>query len=179
MIAVVTVAHRGRFRRSHTEWLRRRHDIRGFTMTELAVTMAIGAILLAVAVPSFSSLMASQRGKTYASDLFAALLKTRSASLALNRTVTIAANQGDWKNGWQILDPNNPALALDNRGAAAGITVTGPYVSVAYNSAGRLATGLSPVPSFVIATQSGGTTLYQCVSIDISGRPYTRSGSTC
>jgi hypothetical protein len=32
---------------------------------------------------------------------------------------------------------------------------------------------------FIITTHSGAVTVYQCVAIDLGGRPYTQQASTC
>jgi len=99
-----------------------RRSARGFTMTELVVTMALAAVLATIAAPSFNGMIATQRARVFASDLYAALAKTRSAALTLNQNVTLQANAGGWQNGWQILDANNNVL--DNHGAATLVTVT-------------------------------------------------------
>src|SRR5437660_1607404 len=136
---------------------------RGFTLVELMVTVAIAALLSAVAVPSFSGLIASQRAKTYASVLYATLAKTRSQAITLNGNVTLNPAAGGWGNGWQMSDPNG--VALDNRGAAQGVTVNGPN-SVTYSSSGRLPAG-AVAPVFVISSASRSTTIHQCVSVDL------------
>ncbi len=144
-------------------------------MTELAVTVAVAAILATVAVPSFSGIIANQRARTYASALYVTLAKTRSAALTLNNNVTLQPKAGSWANGWQILDPNNNVL--DDYTAAPGVTVAGP-AGVTYRSSGRLPVrGAAPV--FQIPTTSGTAVNYQCVSVDLSGRPYMAAAPTC
>ena len=143
-------------------------------MTELAVTVTVAAILATVAVPSFSGIIANQRGKTLASALYATLAKTRSAALTLNGNVTLQPKAGNWQNGWQILDPNNNVL--DDYTAPAGVTIAGP-AAVTYRSSGRLPAGAAPL--FQISTMSGTTVNYQCVSVDLSGRPYMAATQTC
>jgi type IV fimbrial biogenesis protein FimT len=147
---------------------------RGFTLTELIVTLSVAAILATVAVPSFNSIIASQRSRTLASALYATLAKTRSAALTLNGNVTLQPKAGGWSSGWQILDPNNNVL--DDYTAAPGITIAGPAV-VTYSSSGRLPAGAAPM--FQISTASGATMNYQCVSVELSGRPYMAATQTC
>ena len=151
-----------------------RRSARGFTMTELVVTMALAAILATIAAPSFNGMIATQRARALASDLYVTLAKTRSAALTLNQNVTLQANAGGWQNGWQILDVNNNVL--DNHGAATGVTVT-PTPSVTYRPSGRLPAGAVPV--FVISTTSGATVNHQCVSVDLGGRPYMTAAAAC
>lgn len=149
--------------------------IAGFTMTELLVTVSVAAILATVAVPSFSGLIASQRARTFASELNASLLETRAHALGLDERVTLEAKTGGWPAGWQIVDSNNNVLA--DHGPAAGVTVSGPG-GVTYTPTGHLPIG-SAQPVFVVTTTSGSQTDYQCVSVDLSGRPYVRAASTC
>jgi type IV fimbrial biogenesis protein FimT len=147
---------------------------RGFTMTELIVTVSVAAILVTMAVPSFNGIIATQRARTLASALYATLAKTRSTALTLNGNVTLQPKVGGWASGWQILDPNNNVL--DDYTAAAGVTVAGP-AAVTYRSSGRLPAGAAPM--FQISTTGGATVDYQCVSVDLSGRPYMAATRTC
>ena len=151
--------------------------VRGFTVTEMVVTVAIAAILSVVAVPSFQGLIANQRAKTYASSLYATLAKARSKAIGLNGNVTLNPAAGGWGNGWQMNDPIGNAL--DNAGVAQGVTInlTGP-AAVTYTASGRLPAGTA-APVFQITTTSGSTTIYQCVSVDLGGRPYMVAASTC
>lgn len=148
-------------------------------MVELLVAITVLAILAAIALPSFSALIASQRAKAVGSELFATMSKARSEAITRNTNVTLSPKTGPgllWENGWQILDPANAANILDDRGAATGATVTGP-ASVIYRSSGRVQG--NSAPSFLITTVSGSTTYYQCVSVDLSGRPYMKAASSC
>jgi type IV fimbrial biogenesis protein FimT len=144
-------------------------------MTELIVTVSVAAILATVAVPSFNGIIANQRAKTLASALYATLAKTRSEALTLNGNVTLQPKAGGWASGWQILDPNNNVL--DDYSAASGITIVGP-VGVTYRSSGRLPAGAA-APIFQISTTNGATVNYQCVSVDLGGRPYMAATQTC
>ena len=148
---------------------------RGFTATELLVTLALAAILATVAVPAFNGIIASQRAQVTASDLYVALAKTRSYAVALNNTVTLQGNAGGWQNGWRILDVNNNVL--DNHGAETAVTIQ-PQATVTFTASGRLPAGTG-APVFAVSTMSGSTTNYQCVSVALPGRPYMKAAQTC
>jgi len=152
-----------------------RRSARGFTMMELIVTVSLAAILATIAVPSFNGMIATQRARAFAADMYAALAKARSEAITLNQNVTLRANAGGWQNGWQILDANNNVL--DNHAAATGVTVT-PTPSVTYRASGRLPAG-GAAPVFVISTTSGATVNHQCVSVDLGGRPYMTAAAAC
>jgi type IV fimbrial biogenesis protein FimT len=157
----------------------RRRRSAGFTMVELLVTIAVATILTTVAVPSFSGLIASQRAKTAASELFASFLMARSNAIKLNANVTVSPLAGGWNlGGWQILDPANNVL--DSHGAVAGVTITPLPTAgsiVTYRSSGRVLAGSAT--SFLVTTKSGSTTNYQCISLTLSGRPSQQAVNAC
>jgi len=152
-----------------------RRGARGFTMTELVMTVSIAAILTSVAVPAFNGIIASQRARVFASDMYVTLAKARSEAVTLNGNVTLQANAGGWQNGWQILGPNGNVL--DNHAAAVAVTLTNPPGPVIYRPSGRLAVGAAP--TFQIMTTSGSTVYNQCVSVDLSGRPTMQAAAAC
>jgi type IV fimbrial biogenesis protein FimT len=141
-------------------------------MVELMVAVAIAGILAALAAPSFNDLIANQRAKAVASELHAALSRARGEAIARNANVTLSPKSGGWQNGWQILDPAN--AVLDDRGAASGATISGP-TSVIYLRSGRVQG--STAPSFLVSLTTGSTSKYQCVSVELSGRPYLKASS--
>lgn len=62
---------------------------RGFTLTELLVTMAISALLLALATPSFQQLRREAALRTAASQTLAALHLARRLALARGQSVSV------------------------------------------------------------------------------------------
>jgi type IV fimbrial biogenesis protein FimT len=143
-------------------------------MVELLITVAIAGILATVAVPSFSGLVASQRAKTAASELFASFLAARSDAIMRNANVTVSPLAGGWNKGWQILDPANNVL--ESHGALSNVTIaqTG---AITFRPSGRVLTGSTTM--LVVTTTSGSSTIYQCVSLNLSGRPYMIAAQAC
>lgn len=75
----------------------------GFTMVELMVTIAVLAILLAVAGPNFSDMLLRNRLSSGANDLLAALQLARSEAIRTNTSVEVCpsidgntCNGSDW-----------------------------------------------------------------------------------
>ena len=90
----------------------------GFTLMELMVTIAIAGILLGVAIPSFTSIISSNRLTTYANDLVTALNFARSEAIKRGVRITLCKSTNgnsctagdDWSQGWIIFtDQNNNA----------------------------------------------------------------------
>ncbi|MEE4108771.1 MAG: GspH/FimT family pseudopilin [Halieaceae bacterium] len=84
----------------------RRED--GFTMIELMVTIAVAAILVGIAVPSFQNYIVNTRSKTLASDLSSALNLARTEAVTRSVQVTVcpsdgAACGGTWVDGWVVI----------------------------------------------------------------------------
>ena len=147
----------------------------GFTLIELITVVAIAAILGSIAAPSFTSFIVKQKTKSVASELSATMTVARGAAIARNANVTVSPNlTATWASGWRVLDASG--AVLDNRGAAAGVTITGGPASVIYQPSGRLQTALTQ--SFVISASAAGTTVSRCVSVDLTGRPYMQKGAT-
>jgi type IV fimbrial biogenesis protein FimT len=145
----------------------------GFSLIELMVTLSIVAILTVIAGPSLSSLIASQRIKAVASDLYVALSKARSEALKRNANVRLYPKTANtWQAGWEILDPsdNTNTKKLEDHAAIKGATIVGP-ADLTYRVSGRVAAAASP--TFDIT--ASGTTIHWCVTIDPSGRPYQKS----
>ncbi len=155
--------------------LRRYGSQSGFSLIEVLVSLAIIAIFAALAAPSFADLIARTRTKSVASELYAALSRTRSEALVRNTQITVSAKAGSWQSGWIVADPNNSGVSIDDRGATAGVSVSGP-ASVAFNASGRLP---SSAPPMFVVTSPASSTATACVSVGLSGRPYIIMAATC
>lgn len=143
----------------------------GVTTIELLVVIAIIGILSAMAVPSFVEFIRNQRIRAMATDLHVSLMRTRSEAIKRNKDVTIAPmTAGSWQSGWTVADPDYAGSNIENHSAFAGVVVTGP-ATVVYQGSGRISG--TAAPNFDIGAT--GSTVKRCVSIDLSGRPYTKS----
>lgn len=83
----------------------------GFTLIELIVTLAVFAILVAVAAPSFNSYVDSSRRASEVNLLSGALSYARSEAIKYDSTISICAQTdgaetcsgtNDWSNGWLV-----------------------------------------------------------------------------
>lgn len=151
----------------------------GFTLLELMVTVSVLAILTTVAVPAYSNLIANQRAKAAALDLYTDLIRSRSEALKRRSSITLQASSTVWESGWLVADASSATLSVHD--ATPTITIraangTSNPAAVVYQSSGRLAGGTAP--TFVVAS-SAVTGIAYCVSADLSGRPFMTKGSTC
>jgi type IV fimbrial biogenesis protein FimT len=144
---------------------RRPRVARGFTLTEVMVTLAVLVILVALAIPSFHEMLLTQRVKLASFELLASLVLARSEAIARNTTVTIAPSGGNWSEGWTVSDSSGAVVERQER--MAQVMIVGPD-RVTYNRAGRVSTGMA---SINVAAKGGRAAQARCISIDLSGRP--------
>lgn len=142
---------------------------RGFTLPELLAVVAVMAALAALAAPSFSELLASQRAKGAAADLFTALLRARSEAIKRNAEVRLTPADSGWQAGWSIAHPGDDAIKLDEHGAVNGATISGPD-SLVYLPNGRIKGASAPAFNIEVT----GAAHRRCIEVDLSGRPYQK-----
>jgi type IV fimbrial biogenesis protein FimT len=95
----------------------RRHEF-GVTLIELMFAIAILAILVTVAVPSFRDASLTSRLSSISNDLLASIQVARSESIKSNSVTTLCtsddgttcAGSGDWEQGWIILDKDGVVI---------------------------------------------------------------------
>jgi len=111
----------------------------GFTLLELMITVAIAAILLAVAIPSFQNTMARAQLTTKTNDFLAGLASAHNEAIKNNtRAVMCASTNGAacngtaWTNGWLVFVDTDRDGVLDAgetitnvRPAVNGLTIVG------------------------------------------------------
>jgi type IV fimbrial biogenesis protein FimT len=147
-------------------------SVRGFTLVEMMVVIAILGIALAIAAPSFSRIIAEQRLRGVASELHNALLFARSAAITRNESVVIApASDDDWTSGWTIYLASDEDTVLRTDSAFTGATLSGTPNSITFSAVGR-----ADAISSITLTSDADSTVQRCVSIDVSGRPATTKG---
>ncbi|RFF31098.1 GspH/FimT family pseudopilin [Wenzhouxiangella sediminis] len=111
---------------------------RGFTILELLITIALLAILLSVAVPSFLSAIQNSRMTASANDLVTAFQLARSEALKRKRPISVCSSSdgatcgGSWEQGWIVV--------IDDEDAAGEATVSEEEVLRVWGSLGGGAT---------------------------------------
>lgn len=88
----------------------------GFSLLELIVTMAVAAILIGIAIPSYRSVVERNSVTARVNDLVGDLHYARSEAATRGQDVYICASSdgtrctqsGDWTQGWIVYTPNDP-----------------------------------------------------------------------
>lgn len=97
----------------------------GTTLLELMITLSIAAILLAIGVPSYQNIVATNRIAAVTNELSAALQLARSEAVTRGRTVTVCKSDditatppvcdagANWQDGWVVFVDDNDDGDLD------------------------------------------------------------------
>lgn len=145
-----------------------RQASRGVTLIELMITVAVLAVLMSIAAPSFREIMESQRMRAAAFDLMADLTLARNEALKRGSSpapVTLSPASAGWVEGWN-LTVGTEVLSQRNK-VGAGVTLSGP-VTLTFDRNGRVSS-TTDVTRFALTNTSGNRK--RCISLDPSGRP--------
>lgn len=121
---------------------------RGFTLIELMVTLAVLAIIVGIAAPSFATLVQGNRSATVSQELLGALQLARSEAVKRRGLVQVCrrnaegsacATGTDWSAGWLVRESGGDIIRLWD--AAPGLTVTGPQDGVQFRASGMASAG--------------------------------------
>lgn len=182
---------------------------RGFTLVELIVAIAILAILLGVAVPSFRGAIAANRVTSSTNELVGAMALARSEAIRRGSRISVCksangatcAAAGGWEQGWIVfVDTNRPGgdaavnngdVILTRTGVQpAGLSMLGAaavanYVSFAADGSVRTMAGAAQAGRLrVCSTSTAVDDARRAREIDITsaGRLVTavvNTGSAC
>jgi len=127
----------------------------GLTLVELMVTLAVLAILLSIAVPSFQSTIAASQLTSATNDLVASLSQARMEALRQGKRITVCmsgngtqcATSSTWMQGWiSFTDTtrsgttanvdNGETILGTNDARPAGISIAGSGNTAQYVSFG-------------------------------------------
>ena len=159
---------------------------RGFTLMELLVTMAVAAILLAIAVPNFQSFFNRNRVVTVTNDFITAVNYARSeaikggaiTTLCMSSSGVACTGNSGWSNGWIIWVDRNANGVMDTGVVselirahgpinAGNVAMGGTQTSFSFNGQGALTTTTGG-DTFNICTPSG-LTFSNSITVDPSG----------
>jgi type IV fimbrial biogenesis protein FimT len=79
----------------------------GFTLIELMVTIAIAAILLLIAAPSFVAFQRNSELTSVANSFIAAVNTTRGEAMKVGRNAMAVPVDNNWSKGWTVFVDNN------------------------------------------------------------------------
>lgn len=159
----------------------------GFTLIELLVTMAIAAILLALAVPSFKSFFSRNRVATVTNDYMSSINFARSEAvkggaittmcmMSTSSVNTCSTTNTGWSAGWIIWADRNSNSMMDagellrSHGPinAGNVAIGGTQIAFKFNGQGALTT-TAGADTFNICT-SNDLTLSNSITIGPSGQ---------
>ncbi len=154
----------------------------GFTLIELLTTLAIVAIIMGIAVPSFQGIIANNRLTTQANSMVGALNIARSEAAKLNKMVTVRKNSSGWGSGWSVFIDNDrdgsftngTDVNIQNYSAITGNTIKTSVTNyLSYSPDGR-----SNVNANFYFCSPSGLATFRRVVIANSGRVRTETEST-
>ncbi len=134
----------------------RRHPSSGLTLIELMVVIAVLAILLSVALPSFQNTMDRRRVIGAADILLADMRYAQSESVKRNVTVSVDFTTGSSWSYTINTDPVKTTSGADYRGTSLAATLTGGGATMTFSP---LRGTVSGTPALILVTSELGNTL--------------------
>jgi type IV fimbrial biogenesis protein FimT len=144
--------------------------IQGFTLVEVIITIAVLAILLSVAVPSFKRIIERNQVITTSNDMLASLLLARSEAVTREENM-VFAKITKWDNGWTVKDTSNNEI-LNHRTSNPNLKVTAEGSNTAnsltYTAQGRTTPALTAGSDYFKISQGDSE---RCIIFATTGRP--------
>ena len=157
------------------------HGQRGLSLVELLVGLVVLSVLVSVAAPSFSRMVAEQRLRQVGSELRISLATARSEAVKRNEAVSLIKQGSDWSTGWcieagktsncsaqpiQQFNVASDQITVLKDGAAAGTEIN-------FNAWGRV----TSCPEFLLSTTAAGNACALCLVVTTDGRVESHTGS--
>jgi type IV fimbrial biogenesis protein FimT len=154
---------------------------RGFTLIELMIVMVVLAVVISLASPALSEMVRMQRIRSVAVDLYADVTLARSEAIKRGAQVfVVPRDSADWARGWDVATANPPTATTTLKsqdpfsGGVATPCTTGSCTVVTFGRAGRPTT--TAVTRFQVSHSELASDKWRCVSVDLAGRPESKTG---
>lgn len=151
--------------------------VRGVTILEVMVAVAIISIITGLAVPSLRSTIQNSRAAAHSNTFIAALNLARSEAVKRRATVTICTSSNgtncraagstdanNWHKGW-IVTVNATVLRVDT-GMDTAFSLVGDTNQVAFSSTGSSTT----TPNFTLTAAGCVNNNNRLISLGVTGR---------
>ena len=152
----------------------------GFTLIECMVTIAILAIVISIAAPSFTRVLQNNRAAVLTNELLGSLQIARSEALKRrtnvllcrsNTTSDSCENGTDWSSGWRLMLGNTILRTWE---PISGATLVGPSAGMTYQSNGLTTMASGGQATFTIKTSS---TCSLTIQVNTTGNASVDSGN--
>lgn len=150
----------------------------GLTLIELMVTLALAALLLAIAVPAFDQALQNSRTTAQVNELVANLQVTRSEAVTRGIPATFRTTGADWSSAAEIVadvnedgDLNDAEDLIQTLDFVSNATLTATdenanaVTAVTFTAAGSLASAVT----FVYVADDCSNSNQRIVTIGLSG----------
>ncbi|MDB4299611.1 GspH/FimT family pseudopilin [bacterium] len=161
----------------------------GFSIVELMIALVVLSVLVSLAIPSYTQILAEQRLRQASNELRMSVSLARSEAIKRNyATRLLPRTSGDWADGWCVKATTNAALTpvTVSNCSASGVSISdyalsdvvsmeglNGVTSLSFNAWGRTTDN----PSFQIGTIAGDKTCTICVSVSNSGDVVSSPGA--
>ena len=169
----------------------------GFTMIEMLMTMAIAAILLGLAVPSFRYVTNSNRIAGEINGLLGDLQLARAEAIKEGRNVTVCVsangtsctNSTSWQSGWivfsdpanvGIVDAGETVLRVQKPFSGSDTFTSNGIIKVTFNREGYAA-GIANGTLITLHDSTSTSAWTRCLTLNLIGQITTEpaDGATC
>lgn len=148
---------------------------RGFTLVELVVTIAVGGILVALAVPSFRTFIQNSRLTAQTNSLVTSLDYARSEAIKRDAAVSVCAADANattcngsatWSTGWIVQDPSSATPLQTVPPTTGGVALTAATAGpITFNQNGTTGGAVS----FTVCDSRGAAYAHE-IEVSPSGR---------